>query len=745
MPTQTPPAPTHESNEDTESVVGLVRDALRLLARRKLVAIGVACACVAAGWGWLEKQSPIYEATATVMVDVSSPRTLTNVREVVELGSPQSYFGGEKYFRTQYEVVKSRAVASRVLDTLDLWGSEHLLGLDAPGVDMTEEERLEALAAAHMPTVLAKRILVESVKDSMLLKVSFRDRDGRFATEIANAVAEAYEKQNLEQKRSVVASATGDLQRMLDDAEEKFAVSEGDMRGFETTNEIGSIPTSRRTVDDRLSVLNSKLTSARSKRIGLQARATSLKPYLKARDVFKVASTRILEDPVVRLLKQELVQIEAKRDGLLGRYLEQHPEVVAVERQLESLKSAARREVRNLAQAVQRELKEIRDVEVRLEAAVEAAEVQSRTLADVERGYGRLVETRDQRKSVQDDLRARLVETTMSAKVGANNIRVMERATVPTLPVWPRRNLVLAAALLAGLLLGALAALLLELADATIKSAPELEELSGLRVVGVLPLVGQKKNGGRGTPGERQVRDRYIIDNPNSQMAEAARTLRANLQFLGRVRDMHTLVVTSADPEEGKSTVAVSIASSMAQSGRTVLLLEADLRRPRLQTTFEDEIEGGLSACILDDAGVSLSEHVVETDVPGLHFMPAGPVPPNPGELLQLPRFTEILEMGKAEYDLVIVDSPPVLAVADPLVLAGHVDAAIVVAAAGRTTRHALREALRRLRAIHAPLLGMVFNYHVEGRHRYGYGYGYGHGYGYGYGQDAESVPVPPQ
>jgi capsular exopolysaccharide synthesis family protein len=202
---------------------------------------------------------------------------------------------------------------------------------------------------------------------------------------------------------------------------------------------------------------------------------------------------------------------------------------------------------------------------------------------------------------------------------------------------------------------------------------------------------------------------------------------------MGTVKPIRSLLITSADPSEGKSTVAMCLAISLASSGSKVLLVEADLRRPRMSDTLQLPPKTGLTHALA--TGDEVTRHVQPSGMENMDVLISGAVPPNPGELLQTDRFRTILAACEATYDIVIIDSPPVLPVADSLVLSTLVDGALLVVRSGRTTRHALRHALRQLQSVNSPLLGMVLNFRDESSQRYGYGSGYGYGYGYGYGQ----------
>jgi capsular exopolysaccharide synthesis family protein len=270
-------------------------------------------------------------------------------------------------------------------------------------------------------------------------------------------------------------------------------------------------------------------------------------------------------------------------------------------------------------------------------------------------------------------------------------------------------------------------AFLVENADVRIRGWADLEERLGIKVLGVLPVIA--KEGKNSKTDALRNRDFFMHLNPNSDVAESYRTLRTNLLFMGTDRSLNTLLVTSAAPSEGKSTVALNIAISMAASGKKILLVEADMRRPRLARSFSMDANRGLSTWLA--VGGTGDDHIQASSVEGVDVLVCGPVPPNPAELLHSKSFETVLAQMKATYDTVIFDSPPVLPVSDALSLASRCDGCILVVRAGRTTRHMLRDCKRQLASVRAPILGAVLNHQEQPRRHYYRGGKYGYRYPY--------------
>jgi capsular exopolysaccharide synthesis family protein len=730
--------------------VGLpISELLGILGRYKLLIAVSMLLFTAGGYLWFLRQVPIYEASCRLILMSKAPKILNNVSEVVELGTSGHFFQNMEYRETQFEIIKSREVAERTLDALDLWDSEHLVGIDRMDPPPTGEDRAQLFDRDRLPKLLSSRIKTHPVSESTVIRLSFTDSDPVFATQVINAVAEAYRELNVDQKKRVLDEATKDLRAMVETSRATYDTSEDALSTFETEQGVGTIAGVKEVLSERHLLLSRQLTDATAARIVEQARASTARRHLKGGRLENIESTTLLADPVIQDLKRRLVVLETREAELSSRYLEQHPELLAVRKSIEVIHATVKTELQTNARSQKRRLREQQRIEAALREELEMAKSEQFSIAQIDREYQKLIRHRDRNKELFDSLNKRFIEVTMTGKVKANNIRILEAAVPPRIPIYPKRSVALGAAAFLGLLLGVILAFIRYFADATVKGWSDVEELSDEKVLGVLPVIGGQSATPKSRASREQCRNRdlYIYEKPKSATAEAARTLRTNLDFLASTRPLKSLLITSAVPQEGKSTISVNTAISFATSGRRVLLVEADLRRPRLATSFEVDAAMGLSA-YLAGTDTTPDAFLQATTVENLDLLVAGPVPPNPAELLQTERFDALLGLMASRYDLVILDSPPVLAVTDALILARKVDAMLMVVRAEYTSRHTLRDGLRQLRAVQAPLAGIVLNHqrpHGRGYgyrggrgYGYGYGYGYGHSHGYGYGVDEE-------
>lgn len=331
----------------------------------------------------------------------------------------------------------------------------------------------------------------------------------------------------------------------------------------------------------------------------------------------------------------------------------------------------------------------------------------------------------------------------MARMLQQNRVAIVERATENRVPVYPRAGVWMLAAFGVGLLLAFVLAYLVEVMDTSVRSVGELERLIGVTALGFLPNITRGTGSRRSTrapaKGEDFERDTFVIDFPKSTMAESCRSIRTNLIFMGSEQPLRSILVTSAGPREGKTTASVSLAAVMAQSGSTVVIVDSDMRKPRLHKVFGLGGTLGLSSVLMGEA--SLDDVIQATRVPDLYLIPCGRVPENPAELLQSDRFREFVAELTERFGMVVFDSPPLVPVTDAAIIGAAVDGVVLVARSGATRREMIARAADILRGVNANLLGVVLNaIDVEGRRRGGYYYYYYRHYGEYYGQPEDKA-----
>ncbi|MGC4118205.1 MAG: polysaccharide biosynthesis tyrosine autokinase [Myxococcales bacterium] len=409
------------------------------------------------------------------------------------------------------------------------------------------------------------------------------------------------------------------------------------------------------------------------------------------------------------------------------RYGPEHPKMKAANEKLDAAKRNLEKEIDAILIANLTEFDEVVTTEKNLEVMLEGVKKEAFETNKKEIDYKRFAREEENNQRLFDLVLKRMKEMDLSAMLKANNVRILDEAEVVRAPVKPnvRRNLGLAG--LMGLLVGVGFAFLLEFQDRTVKSHQDIEAL-GLNFLGLLPSIPG------GDPTHPAKRDLYIQEQPKSTVAECCRTIRTNLMFMSASNPARRLVVTSAGPQEGKTTTLINMGIVIAQGGQRVVLVDSDMRRPRLHKSFGVPNSVGLSSLIVGES--TLDDAIKSTIIPGLFVLPSGPIPPNPAELLHTDSFKKVVEQLSARFDRVMFDSPPVGAVTDSLVLANQLDGTILVTKMLRTDRDMAERATSSLRDANARLLGAVLNDVDIDKRQYGYYLGYYYSYGRYYGEE---------
>ncbi|HEY3359217.1 MAG TPA: polysaccharide biosynthesis tyrosine autokinase [Polyangia bacterium] len=706
----------------------------QILLKRKWMVLGVTAIVMAGAAVTTYRQVRIYQARISVLVDMSAPQVLGGkVGEVVDMGAG-SYWMSRDYLSSQRDIIQSREVAGRVVDELKLM---ELPEFWKPGPFVPGRSRDEAIGRV----MAAVRAVMP--KDNRIIEIYVEHADPGMAARLANGVADTYLGFNLDYKLGSTKDAVRWLADQLDDLKKELTQAELALHNFKKQNNVLSVPMEdkQNLLTKQIEKFNDSLTAVRMKRMELVARQRQI---LAARnqDPLKDSAILLTESPVASDLKKTYADEHRKLMELKARYLENHPLVRAQQAKLDTVLADLRREIDNALAANQGRFNEAADAEKQLAAAFEAAKKEALDLNLRQIDYNRLKRGQENTEKLYGLVLTRLKETDLSANLRVSNMRILDRALTPGAPIRPDVRKIMLMALVLALFAGIGLAVLIEVLDATVKTQEEVEALTGVPFLGILPSIEEEHAAGitarsNGTVDPRK--DLFLHTNPKSSVAECARSIRTNLLFMSPERPLKTLVVTSAGPREGKTTTAISLAIAMAQGGQRVLLIDTDLRRPRIHRSFGVTGETGLTAVLLGHT--ELGAAIKTTDVPNLYVLPCGPLPPNPAELLHTERFGALMQQMQQRYDRVIFDSPPVIAVTDAAVLGARVDGVVMVVKAGQTAREGLRRSVRVLADVSARVLGTVLNDLDVNNRAYGqyYYYYYRRYGGYHAGSEAAS------
>jgi len=658
--------------------------------------MAISTATLAAVVAYGATRPKVYEAQVSVIIDPQAPKVLSGMTDVVELGAAGSLANSTYYYNTQFRIIQSRSLSERVVERFSLQNDPRMLGPSGQNLD----DRAKIAKAAGR---LRAAIRVVPVKDSRIVSIGIRDKDPSLAAQLANQLAEVYTEQNVRDRVDVTQGATRWVAEQLDQARKSLRDSETALYKFRLEHNIlsTSLEDKQNLLTTQLQEFSSALTDARKKRIDVETRRGAMTGVLTAENV-ENAGADTDSVPLVELRKEYL---EAKRKlvELSQRYGDKHPEVAATTARIERYKRDLDRQAEGILTFMDVQSQGLGNAEKRYNTELSKLTAEAMQLNKLEVDYKRLVREAHDATEVYNTLIKRFNESGLQAQNEANNIRILDTALAPTLPVEPNLKLVVALGIALALLLGLGYAFGLEMMDRTIMTQEDIESTLGVPFLGFVPSI-------RGLDNERpsKASELFIVKNANSTAAESCRVVRTNILFSSPDRPLKTFVVTSSNPMEGKTMTSVNVGVVMAQGGHRTLIIDTDMRRPRVHKIVAVGNDKGISNLILGNA--KLEDLVVATDIPNLFVLPCGPLPPNPSELLQSDRFKQVVHMLAEKYDRLIFDSPPLLAVTDAAILSRVVDGTLLVARAGKTHRDALSRAKRHLDAVRTTIVGVILN-----------------------------------
>ena len=651
------------------------------------------------------RQPKIYEATCSLVIESSAPRILQGVQEVIDLGA-EAY--SQTFHQTQHRIIRSRAIAQKVLDRVGPAPTSS----GGNGPMPSRQNQADGLLG---------QIKVVGTRDSSIANITARDLDPDRAARIANAFADAYVERNLDYKLEGARSASSWLGEQTVDLRKKLEDSELALYTFKKEHNLLDLGLDDQQGMNRQNVqtLNAKLTDIKTKRI----EAESIRKLILAakNDITEKESLpEIRDNPVVAKLRENYLDLLKLKADLESRYGDKHPKIENIQQQLQATRRDYNHELDEVLKAFDKRYQAIVDTESALTKWMHQEKNLALDLAKLEVEYRPMARDAENNAKVFGQVTQRQKEVDLTGLQRANNVRILDRATPSGGPASPHLSINLAFGVALSLLIGLLLTFAIEALDNTVRTPEAAEELVGAPMLGMLPLLTDAK---QRTTEDAPLRDLTVFREPASLAAEACRSIRTNLMFLSAQKEVRVFVVTSPGPRDGKTTAAISLAITMAQAGARVLLLDADLRKPRIHKSFGLPADKGVSTAIMGEAAVK--DLIVHTAIPRLDVLPCGPIPPNPAELLHADRFREILAQCRQDYDKVILDAPPIGPVTDPAILGSITDGVIMVLRAGHTTRDSATYARRHLTDAGARILGLVVNQPDRKGGKHGYGYSY--------------------
>jgi tyrosine-protein kinase Etk/Wzc len=542
-----------------------------------------------------------------------------------------------------------------------------------------------------------------------IVKVAYRSQNAQMARDIVNKTVEVYERSNIEEKSREAKQTVDFVESQLDIIRGILSTSEDELRQYKQDKGIMLLSSEANALIDSIA----KFEVQRAQLQIEQFKYSSMLGTLKKGGVEELAlpSLSSAEDSVLSALGQAIADLKAKKSLLLATYTEDHPDVQALTLQLASL-----------GQQIQTILKQsVKSVEVRikrLDEVIADYAKQISSLPGAERDLAELTRSSEVTSQIYTFLLTKKEEARIVMASTISNIRTIDRAVTPRSPIQPNVKLNLLLGAVAGLLLSIAVAFFLEFIDDSLKSIEEVERFVRKPIYGIIPRIREYKRDEEAAGAAAATLVTHY--SPKSPISEAFRTLRTNIQFADPDRKLSTLLITSAGPSEGKSTIVSNLALTFANAGRRTLLVDCDLRKPNVQNIFEIDRDPGLTTVLLGEK--SWREVLVATKIPDLHIIPSGPIPPNPTEMLGSQHMKDLIAALQSEFEMILFDSPPVVAVTDAAILSSVVDGTLLVVELGRSRGSGVNRALDLLEKVNARLLGVVTN-NIFAGYRYDYGY----------------------
>lgn len=683
---------------------------------------------------------PVYQATTQILIDRDTPNLLPT-KEIVDMGE-----GGADYFQTQFELLRGRRLAEAVVEKLDLQKNPEF----QQGPLMSPWERIQrrffgkapasALDSDGMPlspaiAALRSRLTVERLRGSRIVSLKFNAYDPALAANAANTLASLYMQQTLDIRYTRSSEATDWLGARLADQEKKVQEAERGLQAYREREKLVNVEERQALVDQKLSSLNGAAINARTDRITKETLYGQMRGMSSTQlETFPL----IMSNALIQALRARIADLQGQQAKLSESLGDKHPDMVRLRTEIEATEAKLRQEMQNIIKSVESDYRTAAQQEANLAANLETTKQEALELNRKAIDYNVLKRDVEANQQLYRELMSRTKESGLESELTTNNIRILEKAEMPRAPISPQRMRNYQMALLIGFGLGIGLCVLFEHLDNTFKTPEDVKEHLGVPFLGMVPDVsGQQRPAARGAktgvPPPK---------NAQSAVAEAYRVLRTNLIFSSTSSSGQALLVSSANPGEGKTTTVANLAESLAQNGARVLAVDADLRRPTLHQHFGAQKTPGLSDLIV---GKSQASQVIQsTRIKGLQILPCGYIPPNPTELLGSANMREVVRALREHYDWVLIDAPPILAIADAPVLCPIVDGLVLVVGAEMSSRPAVQRAIEQIRSVGAKITGVVLNKVDLERNSYYYGQYYGEYYRSYYAEGGTSAPVRP-
>ncbi len=682
--------------------------------------------------------TPLYLAGTKVMIERNTAGSLTTT-------STYSPYDPE-FIETQNQLIMSTAVIEKAVEALNpdkiydaffkkteekksyfhafagwikdqyvsfktMIGIENILSTSEDTVEkkISEEFDIPLTKAQIIGNIIKKNISVTPVENSRILAIGYLSDNPAVAMKVADAVAQAFIEELVDMQMEVSGYSISWMSQKAEVQRKKLEESEQELQDYKRQQDIVTIEDKVTILPERLADLSRNLTASETKRKELFAVYNQVKNV--RRDQLETIPA-VVANVSLESINQKIILADQKISELSKKYGPKHPKMITAKNELESLKGKKYSELEKVVETIKNEYLLAEGNERDLKGLVDQTRFEAETLGGKSIQLGMLQRKVDTNRFLYDALVKKMKERDITERNQAVNVWIIEKAEFPKEPAKPNKKRNILLGIILGLFGGIGLAFFFEYLDNTVKTPEDVEEKYNIPVISTIDLMKDKN----------QTVIQTVMNNSSSLIAESFKGMRTAVLLSSADNPPKILLVSSFTPGEGKSSVSASLAISLAHAGKKVLLIDADMRRPVQHKNFNFKNESGLSSFL---AGVADENEIkLENPLENLYIIASGPIPPNPSELLSSKKLKTLLSNISPAYDMIIMDTPPLASVTDPVILSKLVDGVILVTWAGKTTYEMLGKGLKQLREVDAPLTGVVLNRFNAKKSGYYYNYG---------------------
>lgn len=725
-----------------------IRNYLQIMMKRRWTIISVFTIIFVSVFIYTLTATPVYQSTIRLVIEKENPNVVS-IQEVMSVDASTT-----DYYITQYKIIESRTIAREVIKRLNLQDSEEfnpkpqktfLSNIKQSIKDIKDSIQNTVLSIfrtgnednqveiedsdAQLVSAFLGRINVTPIRNSRLVDLHFMARNPKLAAKAVNTLADVYIEKKLETKLKAVKNAVLWLHERVDEEREKVEHAERKLLEYKEKKGIFTDFSSdvEKITAQKLARLNSQVIDAEAHRVEAETRYKQALALKKNPDMLD-SIPEVLSNDLIREIKQMEVNLYKRISELSKKYGKNHPKMIAVQSEIDSLNNRKHKEIQRVINSLRNEYQVALAKEKTLLQALSKQKKESMDLNQKSIQYGVLQREAESARHMYELLIKRFKETSLTEDMKTGNVRIVDPAEVPKYPIRPRKKLNIFLGTILGLFMGIAVAFTFEFLDNTLKNPEDIRNYLNVPYLGPVPTFDL---------------EREDIDNPElitqyspkSTASESYRGIRTSLLFSSADKPPKIILISSAGPSEGKTLTSTNLAITMAQAGSRVVIVDCDMRKPKVHKMFGIGRDKGMSSVLVsNDLEEVLQDVIIHSDIPNLDVIPCGPIPPNPSEIIGSQKMSRIMEILQEQYDRIIVDSPPITAVTDSTVLAKFVDGVMLVVHAGVTPRQVVKTGLEQIQGVDANILGAVLNDVDTGKESYYY-YQY---YYYYYGEDGE-------